>query len=142
PIEVVARRLREPVIRLASLDQGRSVTLASTHEACEYSNPKDWAGLAKAALALSGITPRNPSEKLERRLKDFGGGLELTMRSSVPKGSGLGTSSILGAAILACLDRVIGSKSSVQDTDDVSALIERTSRLEQMLTTGGGWQDQ
>ena len=48
----------------------------------------------------------------------------------------MGTSSILGAAVLACLDRVLGVHVS---HDDLSA---RVSVLEQRLTTGGGWQDQ
>ena len=38
-------------------------------------------------------------------LQDFGGGIELTTLVGIPKGSGLGTSSILGAVILAVLNR-------------------------------------
>jgi galactokinase/mevalonate kinase-like predicted kinase len=63
-------------------------------------------------------------------------GLDLTIFSSLPKGSGMGTSSILGAAVIACLDRVLGVPFN---TD---RLIRMTSILEQRMCTGGGWQDQ
>jgi galactokinase/mevalonate kinase-like predicted kinase len=58
------------------------------------------------------------------------------MFSAVPKGSGLGTSSILGAATIQCLDRVFGRER------EPGALFAATSALEQMLSTRGGWQDQ
>jgi galactokinase/mevalonate kinase-like predicted kinase len=58
------------------------------------------------------------------------------MFSALPKGSGLGTSSVLGAALLACLGRVHGQ------SPEPRSLIRRTSLLEQMMSTAGGWQDQ
>ena len=66
----------------------------------------------------------------------FGGGLELSLLSAVPKGSGLGTSSILAATVLAALGDICGL------SWDRNLLFTRTLALEQMLTTGGGWQDQ
>ena len=69
-------------------------------------------------------------------LEHFGGGIELTTLCAVPKGSGLGTSSILGAALLAAVNRVLGVEMSSRE------LFHRVLVLEQMLTTGGGWQDQ
>jgi galactokinase/mevalonate kinase-like predicted kinase len=48
----------------------------------------------------------------------------------------MGTSSILGAAVIACLDRVLGVPFN---TD---RLIRMASVLEQRMCTGGGWQDQ
>ncbi|MCK6501441.1 MAG: hypothetical protein L6Q38_18340, partial [Nitrospira sp.] len=73
---------------------------------------------------------------LREQCCDFGGGLELTFLSAVPKGSGLGTSSILAATVLAALSEVCGLGW------DRPALFSRTLALEQMITTGGGWQDQ
>jgi galactokinase/mevalonate kinase-like predicted kinase len=58
------------------------------------------------------------------------------MLSAVPKGSGLGTSSILAATLLATLGDVCGLNW------DRGVLSNRTLAMEQMLTTGGGWQDQ
>ena len=51
-------------------------------------------------------------------------------------GSGLGTSSILGSAIIACLSRILGFEPAKED------LFSRTLYMEQLMTTGGGWQDQ
>jgi len=134
PVCVEARLIEEPLIRLRSIDQGRNLTISDALAARSHHDPHDWAALPKAALLLAGITHRHGN--LSRRLRAFGGGLELTMSVAVPKGSGLGTSSILGAAVLACLDGVCGKKASVR------SLIERTSVLEQMMSTAGGWQDQ
>ena len=54
----------------------------------------------------------------------------------MPKGSGLGTSSILGATILGALNRACDL-----GWDDLE-LYDRVLGVEQLLTTGGGWQDQ
>ena len=69
-------------------------------------------------------------------LASFGGGLEITTLAAIPKGSGLGTSSIMGAVLLAVINRMMG-RSLSQDR-----LFYNVLRLEQELTTGGGWQDQ
>jgi fucokinase len=147
PVQVMARLSDEPRIRLSSVDLGKSVTFRTAAEILDYSDPHDWAALPKAALALSGIVPRHPSTRhprtlaraLARALATLGGGLDLTMFSALPKGSGLGTSSILGAAFLACLDRVLGLH---HGHPGHASLIRRTSLLEQMMSTAGGWQDQ
>jgi galactokinase/mevalonate kinase-like predicted kinase len=58
------------------------------------------------------------------------------MLAAVPKGSGLGTSSILAATTLAVLSDMLGHN---WDKDEI---FSRTLALEQILTSGGGWQDQ
>ena len=95
--------------------------------------------IAKAALALAGFHPRfagNAAGTLEQQLQQFGGGIEVSLLSAVPKGSGLGTSSILAATLLGTLNDLCGLQWSQND------LFQRTLTLEQLLTTGGGWQDQ
>jgi fucokinase len=139
PVQVIAKLSEgEPVVTLSSIDLGRRVVLRETAEVLRYTDPTDWAALPKAALVLSGIAPgpRRAGQSLRRWLTALGGGLDVTLFSALPKGSGLGTSSVLGAAMLACLGRVLG------DPVSIDALIQRTSVLEQMMTTGGGWQDQ
>ena len=136
PVQVMARVSDEPRIRLSSVDLGRSVTLTDSRAVCAFSDPHDWAALPKAALVVAGIAPADPRQNLKKWLDRFGGGLDLTIFAALPAGSGLGTSSVLGAAILACLDRVTGVEA------DVPSLIRRTSLLEQMMSTAGGWQDQ
>lgn len=136
PIQVVAKLSQDPKITLTSLDLGRRVEIRETPSAAEYRDPRQWSALAKAALVLGGFCPADTNVKLRRWLDRMGGGLEITIFSAVPKGSGLGTSSILGAAMLACLARVVGEPLSPE------TLIARTSALEQFMTTAGGWQDQ
>jgi fucokinase len=79
------------------------------------------------------IQPGNP---LERRLSELGGGLEIRTAVNLPMGSGLGTSSILGATMLQALAEMAGIPLSEH------ALSDLVMRLEQTMTTGGGWQDQ
>jgi galactokinase/mevalonate kinase-like predicted kinase len=70
------------------------------------------------------------------QLAAYGGGFELLTWSRLPTGSGLGTSSILAGAVMAALWRACGR--SFTKSDVTHAVLH----LEQMLTTGGGWQDQ
>jgi galactokinase/mevalonate kinase-like predicted kinase len=58
------------------------------------------------------------------------------MLSAVPKGSGLGTSSILASTLLGAISRACGL-----EWDELS-LYDRVLGVEQLLTSGGGWQDQ
>lgn len=136
PVQVIAKLNSLYTIRLASIDLGERLEISTTAQLLDHHNPHDWSALAKAALILAGFAPAQKSSSLTKWLKAMGGGLDLTIFSSLPKGSGMGTSSILGAAVIACLDRVLGLP---QNTD---RLIHMTSILEQRMSTGGGWQDQ
>jgi galactokinase/mevalonate kinase-like predicted kinase len=140
PIHCYCRVVEEPLIRLSSIDAGLHVEVATLDELLDYRRPESSFALAKAALALSGFAP-DPELwpagiSLREMLEEFGGGLELTTLVGIPKGSGLGTSSILGAVILAVIGRLLGRPLSQRE------LFHDVLRLEQALTTGGGWQDQ
>ena len=135
PIQVFARVIREPLVRITSIDCGTRLEIAGLEELHDYRNLQSESSLVKAALVLAGLD--RPAPVLPAQLSAlFGGGIELTTLAAVPKGSGLGTSSILGAVLLAVLDRVLGRTASANE------LFHRVLRLEQVLTTGGGWQDQ
>lgn len=136
PIQVMAKLNTEGCIRLSSIDLGERKEIRTTAELLDHSNPHEWATLAKAALVLSGIGPSTEKQSLKSWLTTLGGGLDLTIFSALPKGSGMGTSSILGAAVMACLDRVLGVPYQAD------RIIRMTSILEQRMCTGGGWQDQ
>lgn len=136
PVNAIAKLADEPVITIHSVDLGEHRTIRTSAELFAHRDPRDWTALAKAALRIAGIAPPSPRIDLRRWLGRFGGGLSLSMLAAVPKGSGLGTSSILGATVLACLDRVVGR------AVPRPALVARTSLLEQMIATRGGWQDQ
>jgi len=136
PIQVMAKLNTEGCIRLSSIDLGERKEIRTTAELLDHSNPHEWATLAKAALVLSGIGPSTEKQSLKSWLTTLGGGLDLTIFSALPKGSGMGTSSILGAAVMACLDCVLGVPYQAD------RIIRMTSILEQRMCTGGGWQDQ
>jgi fucokinase len=134
PIHSFGRVVEEPVIRLASIDGGARLEITSMRELLDYRRPDDRFALAKAALAISGFGSETAS--LSDVLQRFGGGIELTTLVGIPKGSGLGTSSILGTVILGVIERMLGRPTNQR------ALFHDVLRLEQALTTGGGWQDQ
>lgn len=140
PIHAYARVIREPVIRIASIDLGTRIEVRELDDLLDYRKATSEFGLAKAALVLSGFSPETAvwpePVSLPRMLEHFGGGIELTTLAAVPKGSGLGTSSIMGAVLLAVIQRVMGRSLTWQE------IFNGVLRLEQALTTGGGWQDQ
>ncbi|PTY08189.1 hypothetical protein DB347_00990 [Opitutaceae bacterium EW11] len=140
PIQAFVRPTPDPVVRLRSIDLGTTETVTDYAALADFRNPRGHFSLPKAALAMAGFLPEFAEDARHRtfkaRLKAFGGGLEISLLSAVPKGSGLGTSSILGAAVLAALNRACGL-----GWDDVD-LYNRVLAVEQLLTTGGGWQDQ
>lgn len=143
PLQAICRLTSEPAIRLSSIDLGRSITYRTTGELLRVGDPSDWAALAKAALLLTGFVPtpsaRGRSTTLRRHLERFGAGLDVTLFSALPKGSGLGSSSILGATLIAALLRVLDPRGGAASTQRI---IDLTSQLEQIMSTGGGWQDQ
>jgi galactokinase/mevalonate kinase-like predicted kinase len=114
--------------------------VTSTAQLRDYSDPKGAFSLLKACLAVAGFLPEfgNGTHRggLPSLLRRLGGGLDLSVLSAVPKGSGLGTSSILAATVLGTLNASLGLGWSTVD------LYDRTLTVEQLLTTGGGWQDQ
>jgi fucokinase len=139
PIQVYARVAPEPFVRIHSIDQGTDCEIRDWDALLDYGSPIGDFSLVKAALVLAGFDPtqgRSRGQSLEAFLEQFGGGLELTTLAAVPKGSGLGTSSIMGAVVLAVIQRVLGRELSSTE------LFHAVLRLEQALTTGGGWQDQ
>jgi galactokinase/mevalonate kinase-like predicted kinase len=140
PIHCYGRVISRPVIRLSSIDVGEHVEISDLGQLLDYHRPSDPFALVKACLAISGFSPAMadwPGDvSLERMLREFGGGIELTTLVGIPKGSGLGTSSIIGATVIAVIHRMMGR------TPGQRELFHDVLRLEQAMTTGGGWQDQ
>lgn len=140
PVQVFAKVCERPELVVRSIDLGVEERLRSYDELDTFTKPGSAFALAKAAFALAGFLPRFHADggfgSLERQLRDFGGGIELSLLAAAPKGSGLGTSSILAATVLAAVGDLCGLNW------DRNVLFTRTLALEQMLTTGGGWQDQ
>ncbi len=141
PIQVYLRVIPEPEIRLNSIDHSERVIVRDFDGLLDFREPASRFGLAKAALVLSGFGPAGKesgasARRLTQVLERFGGGLELTTLAAIPSGSGLGTSSIMGAVLLSVVNRLLGRALSPRE------LFHGVLQLEQELTTGGGWQDQ
>ena len=93
--------------------------------------------LHKAALIACGVIPLDGHAELREILKKMGGGFYLSTKvCNVPKGSGLGTSSILSGACVKAIGEFLG-----QSWSD-SQVYELVLNMEQIMSTGGGWQDQ
>lgn len=140
PLQVYARRTSDTLIRVRSIDLGTHLDINCWDELFDYNSAVGEFSLAKAALVTSGFTPSHGNSLRNHTLREvltqFGGGIEITTLAAIPKGSGLGTSSIMGAVLLAVIHRMIGRQLTPTE------LFHAVLRLEQELTTGGGWQDQ
>ncbi len=141
PIQAYARVIEEHEIRINSIDHSTRVAVRELDELLDYRKPASKFALAKAALALTGFAPEAAAwprgmKTLEGMLKSFGGGIELTTLAAIPSGSGLGTSSIMGAVLISIMGRVVGRRLASRE------LFHAVLKLEQEMTTGGGWQDQ
>lgn len=139
PLHCYIKASDEPHFVLRSIDLGAQETITTFDELREFFSVGSPFAIPKAALALSGFLPEFSQRKfttLQQQLSDSGGGLEISILSAVPKGSGLGTSSILAATVLGTLSEVCNL------AWDKIEIGRRTLALEQLLTTGGGWQDQ
>ncbi len=139
PVQVFGRVTREPCLLIRSIDLGQSARLETYADVEQYAQLGSGFAIARAAFALAGFLPtfcETSYPSLQAQLAAFGGGIEVNMLAAIPKGSGLGTSSILAATLLGVLADLTGLGW------DRAAIGRRVLALEQMLTSGGGWQDQ
>ncbi len=139
PLQVYIKPSKEYTITLRSIDLGASEVVRTFEELADVNHVGSPFSIPKAALVLAGFNPNfclQHYASLEEQLKDFGSGIEMTMLSAIPAGSGLGTSSILASTVLGAVNDFCGLG---WDRYEIS---NRTLVLEQLLTTGGGWQDQ
>ena len=139
PIQAYVKPSAKPQITLRSIDLGAAEVISTYDELRQFNKVGSPFSIPKAALALAGFLPEFSAERypsLEAQLQAFGAGIELTLFSAIPAGSGLGTSSVLAATVLGALSDFC---SLAWDKGEIG---HRTLVLEQLLTTGGGWQDQ
>ena len=134
PVRTTIRRLREPVVRCVSLEDGAEAEYRTCADILRPPSPGDPLSIPRTALKMTGLF--HERDPLAGILDRMGGGIEIETGVDLPIGSGLGTSSVLAATILRALDEMMG------DTSNHQALSRRVMRLEQLMTTGGGWQDQ
>ena len=134
PLQTYVKPSKEPRIVLRSIDLGAVEVVETNEQLTDFMHVGSPFSIPKAALVLAGFG--NKLSTLNSQLSTFGSGIELTLLSAIPAGSGLGTSSILASTVLGALNDFCGLG---WDKNEIG---RRTLMLEQMLTTGGGWQDQ
>ena len=139
PLQTYIKPCKEHHIILRSIDLGASETINTFEELRDFHHVGSPFSIPKAALALAGFLPEYAAEQfpsLTQQLQSFGCGIEVTLLSAIPAGSGLGTSSLLASTVLGAVNDFCGL---MWDRNEIG---RRTLVLEQLLTTGGGWQDQ
>ena len=139
PLQVYVKRSKEPEIICRSIDLGAMERITTYEELSCYNKVGSPFSIPKAAMCLVGFHPSFSLyryDSLKEQLQDFGSGVEITLLSAIPAGSGLGTSSILASTVLGALSNFCSLGW------DKNEICSRTLVLEQLLTTGGGWQDQ
>ena len=138
-LQVYVKPCKEYHITLRSIDMGAMEVIRNYEELQDYKKVGSPFSIPKAALTLAGFAPAFSTESypsLAKQLEDFGSGIEITLLAAIPAGSGLGTSSILASTVLGAINDFCGL---AWDKNDICSY---TLVLEQLLTTGGGWQDQ
>ena len=139
PLQAYVKAGSDYSITLRSIDLGATEVVHTYEELIQYNKVGSPFSIPKAALALAGFAPQFSAGSygsLREQLQEFGAGIELTLLSAIPAGSGLGTSSILAATVLGAVSDFCAL---AWDKNEIG---RRTLALEQLLTTGGGWQDQ
>lgn len=136
PVSVTINRIPAHKIVLVSRDLNAFGEFETIEPLQQFGDPYDPFALQKACLAACGVLPKE-SGNLSAILSRIGGGFEMHSEvTNVPKGSGLGTSSILSAACVKAVFDFFGV-AYTQDT-----LYHHVLAMEQIMSTGGGWQDQ
>lgn len=139
PLQVYVKPCKDYKIILRSIDLGAMEVVHTYEELHAFTKIRSPFSIPKAALVLAGFSPEFQEEcfpTLEEQLRTFSSGIEITLLAAIPAGSGLGTSSILASTVLGAVADFCGLP---WDKDEIC---KRTLILEQLLTTGGGWQDQ
>lgn len=137
PICVEVLKTVESVIEFESVDSECSVIYHDLSLIKDCGNPYDTFALHKAVLIAAGIVSYTDTEEnMEELCARLGGGLKLVTSVNVPRGSGLGTSSILAACAISAVYELFGIEVEKEKIySDVFV-------IEQLMNTGGGWQDQ
>ena len=136
PVSVNLRRIQEKKIVFESVDMDVHGEFDAIEPLQKVGDPFDPFVLQKSALLACGVIPATGGNLVDI-LDRLGGGIWMgTEVTGVPKGSGLGTSSILAAG---CVKGLFDFLSIPYTEDD---LYSHVLCMEQIMSTGGGWQDQ
>ena len=136
PVEVTVEKIPEYKIVFDSRDMDVHGEFEEIEPLQRTGDPFDSFALQKACLLACGVIPQK-GHNLHEILERLGGGFIIHSEvTNVPKGSGLGTSSILSAACVKAVFGFMGIEHTERD------LYRHVLAMEQIMSTGGGWQDQ
>ncbi|MCD8364071.1 MAG: hypothetical protein LUC98_14160 [Lachnospiraceae bacterium] len=134
------KHLDKMVIALASIGTGSYKEFKDLAQLQDCWNLFDPFVLHKAALIACGVIPAEGTVEISSvtdLCKRLGGGMYMNTRViDIPKGSGLGTRSIFVGVCVKALLQAMGQKPTDEE------VFERVLCMEQLMSTGGGWQDQ
>lgn len=137
PIIAKIEKISDKKIILVGGDNDSYREFDSIDELKNYGDPFDIFALHKAVLISVGLISLEQNISLEELIDNIGGGFRLTTDVvNIPRGSGLGTSSVLAAACVKALYDFFGQTPSPEEC------CSRVLVAEQLMSTGGGWQDQ
>ena len=136
PVEVTLERIPEQKVVFDSRDMDVHGEFDTIEPLQATGDPYDPFALQKACLLACGIISRE-GHTLGEILERLGSGFVMHSEvTNVPKGSGLGTSSILSAACVKAVFEFMGIAYTEED------LYAHVLAMEQIMSTGGGGQDQ
>jgi galactokinase/mevalonate kinase-like predicted kinase len=128
-----------------SLSSFLLVEITEISQLSDFRDPLSDCALVKSALVCLGMVTEKEIQSgsdLQPLINKFCSStedvrIEVVTASLLPHGSGMGTSSILGGCILAAVAKCVGIGELSYDY-----LLHAVLMLEQLLSSGGGWQDQ
>ena len=136
PVEVCIQKIKQKKIIFESKDLDERHEFTTISELQDVDDPFEPFSLQKASLLVCGIIPKEGGD-FNEILERFGSGFSLSSEIiDTPKGSGLGNTSILAAACTKAVLEFFGIQFTEND------LYNYVLAIEQIMTTGGGWQDQ
>jgi len=149
PIETFFRIIKEPVLRLTSVDLGLTTDISKLADVFDFA--KDYLGLVKAAVIASGIIPP-AMEGADISLKELFSqiigpdyGIEIVSQvNGIPKGSRLAVSTNLLASLISVCMRASGQTKSLTgplEENERRLVAARAILGEWIGGSGGGWQD-
>ncbi len=137
PVFACIERIDKRCIVLETADNHKKETFYDISQLQNYGDPFDPFALLKAALIVAGVVSLEQNASFENLIDLLGGGIHIkTGVKNIPRGSGLGTSSILAAAVVTAIFKWF----SIEKTK--SEISQVVLSVEQLMSTGGGWQDQ
>jgi len=136
PVKVHLEKIEQNSIILESKDLNIKKEFTNIEELKNCANTNDVFALHKASLLITGVVQQE-DKNIQDVIKRIGKGLYFSTHvKNIPKGSGLGTSSILAGACIKALYKFMNIPITDED------LCYKALEQEQLMGTGGGWQDQ